>query len=75
MSSDTTIDRAVAAAPGTVNELAKRLGVSRATAGRWVAAAVKAGRLEMRIRWINSLAYTRVYRVPAPKAQEQERSA
>lgn len=69
--SDTVVDRAVSAAPGTSREIAAKLGVSVATANRWIRAARDAGRLDCRVRWITSLAYTRVYFVKPAKPQEK----
>lgn len=61
MSADTVIDRVLSALPGTSREIARKIGVSVATANRWIRAARDAGKVERKTRHLGKLRHTYVY--------------
>lgn len=74
MSADTVVDRVLSVLPGTSREIAQKLGVSVATANRWIRAARDAGKVERKTRHIGSLAHTNVYQRRKVAAAEQASS-
>lgn len=57
--------------PRTSEEVATALKVSRATAKRWLRAAIDAGTVEKRTRFFGRLAYTWVYRPKQPQPEKK----